>query len=60
MRTRMMKVANSTPKARPIAIGTMKRACKDCSKIIGSSPKKVVSEVNKMGRKRRMPPSTAA
>ena len=43
-----------------MAIGIKNLACKDCSKSIGSKPKKVVSVVNKIGRKRRTPASTIA
>jgi hypothetical protein len=37
-----------------------KRACTEVSKIMGARPKKVVTEVSRMGRKRRMVAWTTA
>ena len=50
-----MMVANKIPKPSEIAIGIMKRAWREVSKIIGANPPKVVKVVSKIARKRAMP-----
>ncbi len=50
--TRVMNVANKTPKPREIAIGTIMTASFEVSNIMGMSPMNVVSVVNKIGLKR--------
>ena len=55
-----MIVANMMPKASEIAIGTISWAWALRSSSMGASPQKVVSEVNRIARKRRWPASTTA
>ena len=50
----MIGVEKRIPKPKEMAIGIRKRACMDVSKIMGDSPKNVVSDVNMIGRKRRL------
>ena len=45
----MISVANKTPKASDTAIGIMNLACTLRSSNSGSSPKKVVNDVNRIG-----------
>jgi hypothetical protein len=47
--TRMMAVENRIPNPSEIAIGMMYCACSDVSKMIGTSPPKVVSVVSMIG-----------
>ena len=49
-RNSVMNVANSAPKPSDTAIGTMKEASRLLLHISGASPKKVVSDVSRMGR----------
>ena len=55
-----MNVAKSTPNPSDTAIGTMKAVSKLRSHIIGARPKKVVSDVSRIGRKRLTPASRTA
>ena len=55
-----MKVAKSTPNASETAIGTTNIASKLCTSISGARPKKVVSEVSKIGLNRETPASRTA
>ena len=57
IRKRVIPVANSTPKASETAIGIKNWAWRELSNINGTKPTKVVTEVGKMGRKRRQPDS---
>lgn len=57
---RVMAVANSTPKPSDRAMGIMKRAWREVSKIMGTKPKNVDAVVRKMGLKRRMPEAQMA
>ena len=58
--SRVMTVANTMPKAREMAMGTMTWAWAERSSSIGARPMKVVTEVSMMARKRRRVPSTTA
>ena len=55
-----MNVAKSIPKPSDTAIGTLNGASKLGFHISGARPKKVVSEVGRMGRKRWPPASRIA
>ena len=55
-----MNVANSTPKPSDTAIGFRKAASRLRFHVSGARPKKVVSEVSRMGRKRWTPASRTA
>ena len=50
--TSVISVANSTPNPSETAIGTMKEASRLLFHISGARPKKVVSDVSRIGRKR--------
>ena len=58
--TSVMAVANSTSKPSETAIGTMKEASRLLFHINGARPKKVVSDVSRIGRKRWTPASRTA
>lgn len=58
--SKISTVAKSTPKPSDSAMGMRKRACTDVSAIIGARPKKVVSDVSRIGRNRRVAPWTMA
>ena len=57
-KNRVTNRANNTPKARLIPIGINHCACRDRSVSSGSRPTKVVSDVSRIGRNRRVPAST--
>ena len=50
--TRVMRVAKMIPNPSDMAMGIMKRACLEVSKIMGARPPKVVRVVSRIGRKR--------
>ena len=58
--SRVITVAKTIPKAREIAMGTMDSAWVVRSSSMGMRPKKVVREVSRIARKRRVPASTMA
>jgi len=55
-----MKVENMMPKARLMAMGIKNWAWTLVSNSMGTRPKKVVTEVRTMGRKRRQPEASTA
>ncbi len=57
IKSNVIKVANRMPNPSEIAIGIKNFAWRDVSKIIGINPKKVVSVVSTIGRKRWIPAS---
>jgi hypothetical protein len=52
---RVIEVAKRMPKPSEMAIGIIKRACLEVSKIMGARPPKVVKVVNIMGLNRLTP-----
>jgi len=56
----VIRVANTTPNPRDMAMGMRNLACREVSKIMGASPPNVVNVVRMIGRKRCKPEACMA